>query len=471
LGAIFFLGIVWGENSMSTYTPIASQTLSSAAASVTFSGIPQTYTDLVLVAAATGDRSSNVDSLAIRFNSDSGSNYSYTYMTGESSTGAISGRASNQTNIWCGNFTSNNVNNPSSIIIQIQNYSNTTTNKTTLSRGNPIAGGGYSAVNANVGLWRNTAAVTSVTVRSETGNNFRSGSTFNLYGIASANAVTPKAIGGDTVMSDGTYWYHAFFTSGTFTPSTSITGDILVVAGGGGGSASAGGGGGAGGLLTFTSQSLTAQNYLITVGAGGTGGGINTQLGTNGTDSQFGSLTLVKGGGRGGNTSTLAGANGGSGGGGGGYSGNGAGGSPQSGQGFAGGNGDQDGGSGSNGGGAGGGAGGAGTNAAAVGVGGNVAGGIGATSSLLTAMGGATATGQLSGGNYYYAGGGGGNTYTGNTTPTSIGGLGGGGNGCDGGVSTAGFSNTGGGGGGGFLGGISTGGNGGSGIIIVRYTV
>jgi hypothetical protein len=459
---------------MSTYTPIASVTLSSAQSSVTFNAIPQTYTDLVLVATpATGHSSSTF--CAVEFNGDSGTNYSTTNMYGNGTTTGSS-RQTNNNYAWTSFFigmdtTVGNTN----VITHIQNYSNTTTFKTLLSRAN--RGNGtldYYGTEAVVSLWRNTSAITSITVknwRSGASYNFASGTTFNLYGIASANAVTPKATGGNTVMSDGTYWYHAFLTSGTFTPSTSITSDILVVAGGGGGSASAGGGGGAGGLLTFTSQSLTAQNYLITVGAGGTGGGINTQLGTNGADSQFGSLTLVKGGGRGGNTSTLAGANGGSGGGGGGYSGNGAGGSPQSGQGFAGGNGDQDGGSGSNGGGAGGGAGGAGTNAAAVGVGGNVAGGIGATSSLLTAMGGATATGQFSGGNYYYAGGGGGNTYTGNTTPTSIGGLGGGGNGCDGGVSTAGFSNTGGGGGGGFLGGISTGGNGGSGIIIVRYTV
>lgn len=169
-----------------TYETVATTTLSSAQGSVTFSSISGNYTDLVLVTVTTGDRASNVDSLAIRFNSDTGSNYSYTYLAGEVNTGVISGRASNQTNIWCGNFTSNNVNNPSSVIIQIQNYSNTTTNKTTLSRGNPMAGGGYTAVNANVGLWRNTAAITSVTVRSETGNNFKSGSTFTLYGIKAA---------------------------------------------------------------------------------------------------------------------------------------------------------------------------------------------------------------------------------------------------------------------------------------------
>lgn len=168
-----------------TYTDIASITLGSSATDITFSSIPSTYTDLVLVTATFGSRAANADSLAVRFNGDTGSNYSYTYMIGDAN-GAASGRASSQTNIWFGNFSSNSVANPSPIIIQIQNYANTTTFKTALSRQNAIAGGGYTNVGANVGLWRSTAAINSITVRSETGSNFSSGSTFNLYGIAAA---------------------------------------------------------------------------------------------------------------------------------------------------------------------------------------------------------------------------------------------------------------------------------------------
>lgn len=169
-----------------TYEPINTTTISSSVTNITFSSIPGTYTDLVLVASVFGSRAANADSLAIRFNNDSGSSYSYTYIIGESSAGAASARASNQTNIWVGNFTSNSVAQPGVIIVQVQNYSNTTTNKTILSRQNAIAGGTYNITGANVGLWRSTAAINSVTVRSETGSNFSSGSTFTLYGIKAA---------------------------------------------------------------------------------------------------------------------------------------------------------------------------------------------------------------------------------------------------------------------------------------------
>jgi hypothetical protein len=169
-----------------TYEPINTTTLSSSATDFTFSAIPSTYTDLILVTSVFGSRAANVDSLAIRFNGDTASNYSYTYLIGESSAGTISSRASNQTNIWVGNFTSNSVTQPSVIIVQIQNYSNTATNKTILSRQNAIAGGTYSIAGANVGLWRSTSAINSVTIRSETGSNFSSGSTFTLYGIKAA---------------------------------------------------------------------------------------------------------------------------------------------------------------------------------------------------------------------------------------------------------------------------------------------
>lgn len=169
-----------------TYEPINTTTLASSVTDITFSSIPNTYTDLILVTSVFGSRAANVDSLAVRFNGDTASNYSYTYFIGESSAGAISSSAANQTNIWVGNFTSNSVTQPGAIVIQIQNYSNTTTNKTILSRQNAMAGGTYNITGANVGLWRSTSAITSVTVRSETGSNFSSGSTFTLYGIKAA---------------------------------------------------------------------------------------------------------------------------------------------------------------------------------------------------------------------------------------------------------------------------------------------
>jgi len=168
-----------------TYDKIQTTTLSSSQTSLTFSSISQNYTDLVLVSSVVGDRSANADSLAIRFNGDSSSIYAYIYAIGETSSGPASNKATSQTNIWIGNFISNSVANPSATITNIQNYSNTSTNKTILTRNNAIASA-YNIVGMIVGNWASTAAITSITVRSETGNNFLSGSTFTLYGIKAA---------------------------------------------------------------------------------------------------------------------------------------------------------------------------------------------------------------------------------------------------------------------------------------------
>ena len=278
--------------------------------------------------------------------------------------------------------------------------------------------------------------------------------------FASGGKPAPKATGG-TITDDGAYYYHTFTSSGTFAPLVSLSADILAVAGGAGACVGAGntptGAGGAGGLIVFTSQSLTVQNYTCTIGGGGAGTASNTSVG-NGADSQFGSLTLIKGGGGGGHTDGVAGKTGGSGGGG---MFGGAGGAATTGQGSAGGSAATSGNQGSGGGGGKGGAAGAGTSTA------GGAGGIGYYDAIVDAMGASASKGELSGGHYYFAGGGGGSTYNGGTPGT--GGLGGGGDGRRQTVAENGAANTGGGGGGTGDYGTGTGANGGSGIIIVRY--
>ena len=155
-----------------TYTPIATQTLGSSASTVTFSSIPSTYTDLVLVIDAVGS-----DGSYLRFNADSGANYSYTRLYGDG-TSAASGRATAQT--WeetsIGSLTSRQF-----TIVNIMNYANAATFKTTLMRiTNPS---NYVAAYAH--LWRSTAAINTITLGIQSGT-YSSGSTFTLYGIASA---------------------------------------------------------------------------------------------------------------------------------------------------------------------------------------------------------------------------------------------------------------------------------------------
>lgn len=448
-----------------TYVALDTKTIGTAVPTVTFTNIPQGYTDLVLV--VNGFTSADIQTY-LQFNGDSSAVYSVTTMLGDGAA-ASSSRESGQQSIAAGGYgTSANGNK----IVQIQNYSNTTTFKTSLIRANAAS----AFTQARVGLWRSTAAITSITHFATSGN-FAVGSTFTIYGIA-ASSVGAKATGG-TIYTDSQYFYHVFDANGTFTPTQSISADVLVVAGGGGGGGEiaqtqscSGGGGGAGGLLGFATQSLTATNYSITVGGGGAGGPAGQNKGTNGVDSQFAALTLVKGGGGGGSNytstvSTMTGLTGGSGGGAGGTftgaTGTSSGGLGTAGQGTAGGH---------NGvtrcGGGGGGAGVAGGNA----LDNNIAGAGGNGISTYSSWGVPTGIGQNVNGTYFLAGGGGGGMWDTANVTLGAGGLGGGARGNA--ANTAGSNALAftGGGGSGASASTSTslaGGNGGSGVVIVRY--
>ena len=167
-----------------TYTPLATQTLGSTTSSVTFSSISGAYTDLVLV--IIGEAyfgSTNYINTGVQFNGDTASNYSTTRMYGNGTT-VTSNQYSNESNIRAGWMhsepTANSI--TSTLIYQINNYSNATTYKTLLSRN----GGAGDAVGANVGLWRSTSAITSILIKNnDSATGFLAG-TFTLYGIASA---------------------------------------------------------------------------------------------------------------------------------------------------------------------------------------------------------------------------------------------------------------------------------------------
>jgi hypothetical protein len=157
----------------STYSTIATTTLGSGVTSYTFSSIPSTYTDLVLVA----DWSNSATAATtIQLNGDTSGNYSYTYIYGTGSA-AGSGRNSNATNTGIGYDT--NANSRQNSIVHFMNYSNTTTFKTLLVRNNAPS----LQVVGSVNLWRSTSAINSIKIDS---GDFVSGSTFTLYGISAA---------------------------------------------------------------------------------------------------------------------------------------------------------------------------------------------------------------------------------------------------------------------------------------------
>ena len=447
---------------------------SGGASTIDFQNIPSTYTDLVLVTSLRSTGSVSQASCYVYLNNDTGSNYTYRILQG-SGNAVGSSSATNVavefTQIPGANATASTFSNSS---IYIPNY--------TGSANKSISADGVQENNQTVayaqlvaGLWSNTNAITRVTLSQFSASNFAQYSTATLYGVTSAG-YGAKATGG-IIYQDADYYYHAFLSSGTFTPTQSLSADVLVIGGGGGGGTQYGGGGGAGGVCYQASRSLTATNYAITIGAGGAGGnGSASQRGANGSNSSFAAITANGGGGGGGWSAATSGNSGGSGGGGS------AGATvPSTGSGGSSNQGNSDGatGYGSAGGAgyrnsnlAGGGGGGAGGVGGTVGSGTDGYGGAGGVGlSTWSSWGLATNTGQNSGGTYYYAGGGGGN---GRATDTAggAGGLGGGGKGAGpratGTLAVNGTSNTGGGGGGGDdL--TYTGATGGSGIVIVRY--
>ena len=160
---------------------ITSTTLSSSAASVTFSGIPSGYKDLVLKCSVRSDSASNAEQFNIVLNGDSSSLYSYTFISGSGSA-AASGSGVNTTpgangyvgaaNLTASTFTSIETYIPSYNASQSKPYSafSAAENNAT-----------YGLIRGYAGLYRSNTAISSILL-SATGN-FVSGSSFYLYGL------------------------------------------------------------------------------------------------------------------------------------------------------------------------------------------------------------------------------------------------------------------------------------------------
>jgi hypothetical protein len=168
---------------MATYTLIDSEVLASSQASVTFSSIPATYTDLVLRISARGGGTNTIN---LTFNGVTTSTYSVTRLTGNGSS-AASAAGSSLTAISVRGTTNNNAYTSSTFSnaeIYIPSY--------TASQNKPVSSFGVNENNAtssflsvDAGLSSNTAAITSITLT--TGDTtFDTDSSFYLYGISNA---------------------------------------------------------------------------------------------------------------------------------------------------------------------------------------------------------------------------------------------------------------------------------------------
>lgn len=412
---------------------------------ITFSSIPQNFTDLLLVISSR-DRDSvgNYQSFEIRPNGST-TNLSSKNMHGVANTVYSESIATAvRTYHPNGNATAGVF---GAIKIFIPNY-RAAVNKVFLTTVATENFASSALVGSGVGVWASTDAITSLTLKPSYMFAY-DGPVVSLYGIARS----PIINGGQVIDRNG-YRIHTFSSTQSMQVVEPGEVEYLVVAGGGGGGSGANsGGGGAGGMRTGQ-VALNSGVYTVTVGAGGAQGSADGVRGVTGSDSTL-SVVTSTGGGGGGSTGSGAesvGRSGGSGGGGGLYGI--AGGTGISGQGNNGGT-SQSGLGGWYSGGGGGGAG--------------AVGGSGGTAAAPTAgTGGAGLASSIGGYEKYYAGGGGGGA---NYGSVMAGGIGGGGAGGFMNVSTRsfpGFSNTGGGGGGGASS-NTAGSAGGSGIVIIRY--
>ena len=172
---------------MPTYTLISSNVLTTTAASVTFSSIPATYTDLVVRVSARGSDASVNNYSALKINSTT-SNYSETYLYGDGSS-ASSGRFSASSDWlfgggWFSSATGTS-NTFSNTEIYVPNYAGSTNKIASNFTAQENNTSGSTQLGVEALLLRNTAAITSLTI-TPSGANFVSGSSFYLYGISNA---------------------------------------------------------------------------------------------------------------------------------------------------------------------------------------------------------------------------------------------------------------------------------------------
>ena len=171
----------------STYTLIQSQTLASTAASVTFSAIPSTYTDLVLKMSTRVNAAQGLDNLWLTFNGVSGTSYSSTWLyapttspTSSSQTSDAYIRLTNATvadNAIANLFSNDEIYIPSYVASQYKPISSSTAPEANNANNNRLV---------NAGLFSSTAAISSINITSQAGGSFMVYSSFYLYGISNA---------------------------------------------------------------------------------------------------------------------------------------------------------------------------------------------------------------------------------------------------------------------------------------------
>ena len=180
---------IWASQNYSRYSlPTSYESIATSTPSgtgtLTFSSIPSTFTHLQIRGIYSGSIAER--SLGLRFNSDTGTNYSW-HEIGGNGTAVSPSNGTSATVMYVG-YAGNTTNNlyPSPVIIDILDYADTNKYKTIRSlQGNDINGAGWAILDS--GNWRSTSAVTSITLFLNSGN-YNTYSSFALYGIKGGNS-------------------------------------------------------------------------------------------------------------------------------------------------------------------------------------------------------------------------------------------------------------------------------------------
>ena len=178
-----------GGGAAAAYDLLETQVLASSAASVTFTGLDTLaagYQHLqIRVTARTNLAASTSDILAMRFNSDSGSNYAHHQLQGNGST-VTSGNSTSTSYIYSMQLPGNSstANAFTAGVLDILDFSSASKNSTTRSLSGKAESANHIALRS--GLWINTAAVTAIELYTFLGGSLVTGSRFSLYGIKGA---------------------------------------------------------------------------------------------------------------------------------------------------------------------------------------------------------------------------------------------------------------------------------------------
>jgi len=169
---------------LSDFYQIATTTLGSAQSSITFSSIPQDYTHLQIRGIARSSNATDGDYFYVQFNSDTGNNYTYHLLNGTGDTTPNSAAATAQAGAGAPRFSagSNTANVFGVVIIDVLDYTNTNKNKTVRTIGG-FDGNGTGISRITSGVWLNTAAISSIVIKSGNAGNLTQYSSFQLYGV------------------------------------------------------------------------------------------------------------------------------------------------------------------------------------------------------------------------------------------------------------------------------------------------